>query len=153
MVNISPDKEVSSSARLHKTSLRVPLFEVDLGQAVYHGNYFHLFELAREDYLRQLGYPYKCFMDQQLHLTVVEMSCSYRRSLHYDDQIEVETALLWRRSRSLAFSQEIYREEEQNKTQLCTKATLNMVCVSFSGKPTILPVDFVHLLDRSNPST
>ena len=31
----------------HKTELRAPVFEVDLGQAVYHGNYFHVFELAR----------------------------------------------------------------------------------------------------------
>ena len=68
----------------HKTRLRVPLYEVDLGHAVYHGNYFHLLELAREGFLRDLGYPYRRFMDEQLHLTVVEASCSYWRSLRYD---------------------------------------------------------------------
>lgn len=152
MVNHADETEIPSPARLHKTRLRVPLFEVDLGQAVYHGNYFHLFELAREDYLRQLGYPYKRFMDQQLHLTLVEISCSYRRSLRYDDQIEVATGLLWRRSRSLAFSQEIYRTEKDEKVALCTTATLNMVCVDFTGKPTTLPAEFVHCLERFNRS-
>lgn len=131
----------------HETQLRVPLFEVDIGQAVYHGNYFHLFELARENFLRELGYPYRRFMDQQLHLTVVETSCSYRRSLHYDDRIEVHTRVLWWRRRSLAFAQNIFRVEEESTSKiLCTKANLNMVCVRFTGSPTILPSDFVNLL-------
>jgi acyl-CoA thioesterase FadM len=45
----------------HTTRLRVPLFEVDLGQVVYHWNYFHLFESAREDFLRTIGFPYSEF--------------------------------------------------------------------------------------------
>ncbi|MDY0039876.1 MAG: thioesterase family protein, partial [Desulforhabdus sp.] len=130
----------------HETRLRVPLYEVDLGMAVYHGNYFHLFELARETFLRDLGYPYRRFMDQQLHLTVVETSCSYRRSLDYDDLIEVHTRILWWRRRSLAFAQSIFRREEGNSKMLCTKATLNLVCVRFSGTPTILPMEFINLL-------
>ena len=130
----------------HKTRLRVPLFEVDLGQAVYHGNYYHLFELARENFLRDLGYPYRRFMEQQMHLTVVETSCSYRRSLHYDDSIEIHTSVPWRRTRSLAFSQVVYRDEEEKGLTLCTSVTLNMVCVRFTGQPTVLPPEFVELL-------
>ena len=127
----------------HKTHLLVPLYEVDLGQAVYHGNYFHIFELAREAFLRELGYPYRRFMDQEMHLTVVESTCTYRRSLRYDDAIEVHTAIDWWRTRSLAFSQAIYRNEGEKGLTLCTQATLNMVCVRFSGKPTVLPDEFM----------
>jgi acyl-CoA thioester hydrolase len=130
----------------HETRLRVPLFEIDLGQAVYHGNYYHLFELGREDFLRSLGYPYRQFMDQQLHLAIVEASCSYRRPVRYDDLIEVHTGVNWWRSRSLALSHMIYRHEGEAELKLCTKATLNMVCVRFSGQPAILPIDFVDLL-------
>lgn len=130
----------------HTSQLRVPLFEVDIGQAVYHGNYYHLFELARESFLRDLGYPYKRFMDQEMHLTIVEASCSYRRPLHYDDLITVHTSVLWWRSRSLAFQQALYRDDGQKELTLCTQATLNMVCVRFTGKPTLLPEDFVDLL-------
>ena len=130
----------------HKTQLRVPLFEVDLGQAVYHGNYYHLFELAREAFLRDLGYPYKRFMEQQFHLTVAEASCTYRQSLLYDDLIEAHTGILWLRSRSLAFSQLLFREDGKGGSSLCTRATLNMVCVRFTGKPAVLPADFVELL-------
>jgi acyl-CoA thioester hydrolase len=135
-----------SARNLYKTQLRVPLFEVDLGQAVYHGNYFHLFELGREAFLRDLGYPYRRFMDQQLHLSIVEASCSYRRPLHYDDLIEVHTGVIWWRTRSLAFTQAIYRDDGEDESVLCTKATLNMVCVRFTGQATVIPMEFVELL-------
>lgn len=138
-------REEDAEVRWHKTILRVPLYEVDIGQAVYHGNYYHLFELAREDFLRELGYAYKRFMEDQLHLTIVEASCSYRRPLHYDDGIEAHTGVLWWRTRSLAFAQRLYRMEDGAPT-LCTRATLNMVCVRFSGRPTLLPTEFVRLL-------
>jgi len=130
----------------HTTSLRVPLFEVDLGQAVYHGNYFHLLELGRECFLRDLGYPYKHFMDQSMHLTIVELTCNYRKSLRYDDEIEVRTAVSWWRSRSLAFEQAIHRMGASGESELCTQATLNMVCVRFSGQPTVIPRDFLELV-------
>jgi acyl-CoA thioester hydrolase len=130
----------------HRTELRVPLFEVDLGQAVYHGNYFHLLELGREEFLRWLGYPYRSFMDQQLHLTIVELSCAYRKALRYDERIEIHSAVMWWRSRSLAFEQRIYRATGGGDSELCTSATLTMVCVNFNGRPAVLPADFVALL-------
>jgi acyl-CoA thioester hydrolase len=145
-VMVGNKNEDESSRVWHRTPLRVPLFEVDLGQAVYHGNYYHLLELGREAFFRDLGYPYRRFMEQQLHLTIVEASCSYRRPLLYDDLIEVQTGVDWWRSRSLAFSQAIYRNEEPGGLVLCTKATLNMVCVRFTGQPTVLPADFVSIL-------
>ena len=95
-----------------------------------------------------LAYPYRRFMDQHLHLTIVEASCTYRRPLHYDDIIEVQTRVDWWRSRSLAFSQAIYRKEDPEGLVLCTEATLNMVCVRFTGQPTVLPVEFVDILKK-----
>lgn len=130
----------------HSTPLRVPLYEVDLGQAVYHGSYFHLLELGRECFLRDLGYPYKRFMDQSLHLTIVELTCNYRKSLRYDDSIEVRTAVGWWRSRSLGFEQAVYRAKPDGESELCTQASMSMVCVRFTGQPTVIPADFLDLL-------
>jgi acyl-CoA thioester hydrolase len=134
----------------HAYSLRVPLYEVDLGQAVYHGNYFHLFELARESFFRDLGFPYRRFMEQELHLTIVDAVCSYRRPIHYDETVEIHTAVLWWRRRSLAVSQVIYRDDDGGEFSLCTRVTLNMVCVRFTGQATVLPEDFVIRL-KSHP--
>ncbi len=132
----------------HTTVLRVPLFEVDVGQAVYHGNYFHLFELGRESFLREVGYPYKRLMDDEMHLTIVEAHCTYRASLRYDDEIQVRTGVSWKRSRSLGMAQSIFRAGEAPEPVLCTQLSLSMVCVRFSGRPTALPRELVSLLEQ-----
>jgi acyl-CoA thioester hydrolase len=141
----------SSITSYHITSLRVPFFELDMGQAVYHGNYYHMFELAREDLLRKAGFPYREFINRQLHLSVVESRCKYRKSLHYDDRIEIHTGIAMMNSRSLTFSQLVYRlagapviseEESDPGLELCTEAQLRMICVRFTGLPTLLPEDF-----------
>lgn len=133
----------------HITSLRVPLFEVDMGQAVYHGNYYHLFELAREGLLRKIGFPYREFINRQLHVAVVESRCKYRKALRYDDEIEIHTGISAMRKRSLTFSQLIFRRADASpdlqtgdEKDLCTEAQLDMVCVSFAGRANLLPEDF-----------
>ncbi len=147
---MSKDHSSGNTSVWHITQLRVPLFEIDIGQAVYHGNYFHLFERARESFLRELGYPYRLFMEQETHLAVVEMKCSYKRSLRYDERIELRSRVNWWRSRSLAFEQQIFLADGQDSHILCTSATLNLVCVNFNGKPSILPADFVQKLEEWN---
>ncbi len=132
----------------HITRVRVPLFEIDLGQGVYHGNYFHLLELGREDFLRTIGFPYKEFMNRQLHLAVVEAAVSYRKPLRYDEMIEIHTAVPWTRTRSVGFFQVIFREGKDGTKQLCTRADLSMVCIRFSGRPALLPDEFVEIIER-----
>lgn len=138
----------STSNKRHKTQFRIPLFEVDIGQAVYHGNYFHLFELGREAFLRDLGYPYRRLMDQELHLTIVEVSCNYRRPLHYDELVEIRTGVNWIRNRSLSLSQDIYLVEGAAEPILCTAAVFNLVCIHFSGKAVTIPKDFAQRLEQ-----
>ncbi len=123
--------------QMHCTRLRVPLYEISLGQAVYHGNYYHLFEIARENFFRDAGFPYKQLMDMERHLTVARAVCDYRKSLVYDDIVDIHTGISWMRDRSLGIIQKIYRGDD-----LCTEIALNVVCVSFSGKPEPVPPDF-----------
>ncbi len=149
---IFADSDVQGKAYIHYhiTNLRVPLFEVDLGQALYHGNYYHLLELGREDMLRKTGFPYREFLNRQLHLSVIDARCKYRKFLRYDDQIELHTGIVALGRRSLSFSQLIYRpvqasangESKDPGLELCTQCRLDMVCVHFSGKPTLLPDEF-----------
>ena len=141
----------SSMTSCHITSLRVPFFELDQAQSVYHGNYYHLFELAREDLMRKAGFPYREFMKRQVHLVIVETRCKYRKALRYDDQIEIHTGIPVMSSRSLTFSQLVYRRaeapeisktESKPELELCTEAELRMICVRFTGKPAVMPEDF-----------
>ena len=121
------DAKEDSDSFYHITNLRVPLYEVDLGQALYHGNYYHLFELGREDMLRKSGFPYREFLNRQLHLTITNAHCKYRKSLQYDDQIELRTAIVSLGKRGLSFSQLIYRPVEASESGRCKGPGLRAV--------------------------
>ncbi len=123
----------------HITPMRVPLHEVDLGMAVYHGNYYHLFQIARDEFLRDMGFSYRQIMSLGLHLTIVEARCEYRKPLHYDEAILVHTWPVWVKTRSLGLDQKITRPIESGDQVLCTRLGLNLVCVTFEGKATRLP--------------
>lgn len=144
-------QSTSTATPYHITSLRVPFFEVDMGQAVYHGNYYHFFELGREDFLRKTGFPYREFLNRQLHLTIIESRCKYRKALRYDDEIEIHSGITSLSRRNLSFSQLIYRPAEasanreatNSELELCAETQLNMICLRFTGQATHLPEDFL----------
>lgn len=144
------DRDNTRLLQYHITNFRVPFFETDMGNAVYHGNYYHIFELAREDLLRKMGFPYREFINRQIHLTIVESRCKYRKSLQYDDEIEIRTGIVLLKRRNISFSQLIYRQpRESSKSgsqgaglELCTESQIDMICVRFTGQPTLLPEDF-----------
>ncbi|SMC16585.1 acyl-CoA thioester hydrolase [Desulfacinum hydrothermale DSM 13146] len=127
--------------------MRVPLYEVDLGQGVYHGNYFHLFERGREAFFRKLGFPYRRLMDQGMHLTVAELQCHYLKSLHYDERIRVGVAIVRLGRRSLSLAHTIQRIREDGIRETTTRAVLHLVCVGASG-PLPLPQAFADALRR-----
>lgn len=120
----------------HRFSYRIPLFEVDMGQAVYHGNYFHLFELAREQLLRDLGFGYPELVARQIHLAVVEAHCRYRQPVRYDDQIDIITVIPSLKSRSVQFQQQLFLTAT---SKLATEVRLTTITIDFSGKPVPLP--------------
>jgi acyl-CoA thioester hydrolase len=124
------------STNSHRFSYRVPLYEIDMGQAVYHGNYFHFFELAREALLQHLGFGYPELVARQIHLAVVEAHCRYRRPVRYDDQIDIYTTISSLKSRSVLFHQQLFLV---GPGKLATEARITTVSISFAGKPIPLP--------------
>jgi acyl-CoA thioester hydrolase len=134
----------ASNRNGHHFPYRIPLYEIDMGQAVYHGNYFHFFELAREALLRDLGFGYPELVAREIHLAVVESHCHYRQPVRYDDLIDIYTAIAGLKSRSVQFHQHLYL----NATgKLATEVRLTTVSVSFVGKPIPLPPEFRQKLE------
>lgn len=120
----------------HRFWWRVPLYEIDMGQAVYHGNYYHFFEMAREALLRERGFGYPALVARQLHLAVVEAHCRYRQPVRYDDAIEIQTTITALKSRSITFLQRLFLA---SSARLATEARIATVCINFAGKPVPLP--------------
>lgn len=128
----------------HRFSYRIPFYEIDMGRAVYHGNYFHLFELAREALLRDLGFSYPELVARQIHLAIVEAHCQYRQPVRYDDQIDIFTTIPILKSRSVQFCQQLFLSATG---KLATEARLTTISVSFAGKPIPLPPELRQKLE------
>jgi acyl-CoA thioester hydrolase len=128
----------------HYISHRVPLHETDMGQAVYHGNYFHFFELAREAFLRDLGFGYPELVARQIHLAIVEAQCHYRQAVRYDDVIDIYTSVASLKSRSVQFHQQIFLPAAAKPA---TEARITTVSISFAGKPVPLPPELRQKLE------
>lgn len=118
----------------------IRLGEFDLGGVLYHGNYFHLYEFAREALLREIGLPYPEIYQSGAHLIVAATSQEFLRPLRYGDSI---VEYLWiedLRRTSLTVHYEI--ELEGPNSSVIHRATTTLVYVSKQNddfRPTPLP--------------
>ena len=70
--------------------VRVRMFHTDLLGAVYHPRYFDLFEEARTEIFRALGYTYHTCTEQEGRLMIiVRASCEFKRPVHMDDLLAI----------------------------------------------------------------
>jgi acyl-CoA thioester hydrolase len=70
----------------------VRLGEFDLGGVLYHANYFHLYEVARERLLRAGGIPYSALVAEGAHLALTESHQRFLKPIFYGPPL---TLSLW----------------------------------------------------------
>ena len=115
---------------------RVSYGETDAMNVVYYAEYFHLFERARNEYIRERGMTYKQVEERGIYLPVREAQARYRFPLRYDDLIHVRAVISeWRRA-SMLFEYEIYNED---KTAVATTGSTEHACINREGKPVPVP--------------
>lgn len=73
----------------HAVTLQVRYYETDAMGIVHHSNYIRWFEVARTDYLRAVGLPYRDLEQSGTMSPVIGIQCDYIQSARYDDTIEV----------------------------------------------------------------
>ena len=73
----------------HTVSLRVRYYETDAMGIVHHSNYIRWFEVARTDYLRAAGLPYRELEESGTGSPVIGIRCDYLSSARYDDPIDI----------------------------------------------------------------
>lgn len=95
-------------------SLRVRYGETDQMGVVYHGNYATYCEVARVEFFREMGLPYKELEDKGIMLPVVELNLKYVKPAYYDEVLHIRTSLSEiPRSVRLHFDYEIYNEKQE----------------------------------------
>lgn len=73
-------------AYIHK----VKYYECDRMGVTHHSNYVRFMEEARIDWLDRLGYGFDRMEAEGIVSPVVSISCSYRRTTTFQDEIEID---------------------------------------------------------------
>ena len=68
---------------------RVPYADTDQMGVVYYGNYLALFERARNELMRAIGYAYRECEAEGWMLPVVHAELDYKSPARYDDLLEI----------------------------------------------------------------
>ena len=95
------------------TNIRVRYGETDQMGVVYHGNYATYFEVARTEWLRNLGVTYKGLENNGIMLPVISLSFNFLKSAKYDDLLSISVFLKKSPLVKIEFDYEIYNHNNE----------------------------------------
>lgn len=127
-------------------SLRVRYGETDQMGVVYHGNYATYYEVARVEFFREIGLPYKELEDKGIMLPVVELNLKFVKPAYYDEVLHIKTIIPEiPKSVRIYFNYEIRNE----KGDLLTTGYSVLAFVDMkTGKPVRCPEYMVKRLEE-----
>lgn len=133
--------------------INVPYAHVDQMRFVYYAHYFVYFEMARSEFLREVGLPYSVMEERGLMLPVVAAHCDYRHAARFDERLDVVSRCTEWRGPRLRIEYEVLRKvgadgcpvsQDDPAAVVCTGYTEH-VCMSTDGK-ILRPVDELQVL-------
>ena len=126
------------------TNIRVRYGETDQMGVVYHGNYATYFEIARTEWLRNVGVTYKELENNGIMLPVISLSFNFLKSAKYDDILNVSVFLKKSPLVKIEFDYEIYN---QNKEKISTGNSVLAFINMKTNKPIKCPDYILKKLD------
>lgn len=125
-----------------KTQIRVRYGETDQMGYVYYGNYAQYFEVARVEWLRELGISYKSLEESGIMLPVLKLEVNYHKPAKYDDLLTITTTVRNKPLVRIEFDFEIYNEQNE----LLTTGFTSLVFIDIKrNKPTKAPENILSL--------
>lgn len=125
----------------HEIKIRVRYAETDRMGYVYYGNYATYFEVARVEFLRDLGFSYRSLEDEGILLPVLEYGIKYLRPAYYDDELRIVTVMRELPAARIKFEYEVFN----SKNDLITVANTTLVFISkANGRPHACPDDVME---------
>ncbi|GHA34767.1 thioesterase [Salinimicrobium marinum] len=104
----------------YTTYVKVRYAETDQMGVVYHGNYAQYLELARIEWLGDLGISYKEMEENGIMLPVYELNLKYLKSAKFDDVLRIETRLSGRPNVKIEFDYQIFNQDDELLTEAHT---------------------------------
>jgi len=119
---------------MHETRIRVRFDEVDQMNVVHHPRYLVYFEVARTQYMTDLGLPYRKVVASGTHLAVIEVGVRHLKPARYDEDITVVTRCTEASGARVSLSYEVRRGDDLLATGFTRLASIDP-----SGKAKRMP--------------
>lgn len=111
---------------------------------VHHANHALYLEIARLDWLKQLGFSYAKMEQQGVKLPVVSLDINYKLPLYFEEEIRVECWVPTTPTAKMIFNYEIYNSDNQ----LAATASTTLVFVNMeTNKPMKCPDVILNSLE------
>ncbi len=128
------------------TELVVRYEETDAMSVVYYGNYFIFFEVARTEYLKNIGYNYVSIEKDGFYFVVAESNCKYFSPARYDDDLKVFAKIEYVKNSSFKFLYNIVKKGK-NENENSSEQDVNIA----KGNTVLVCVDNVDFRPRRIP--
>ena len=127
----------------HQIHIRVFYGDTDQMGVAYYANYLRWFEMARNEYLRHVGYTYARLESEGIVLPVVDVGCRYRKPARYDDELILEAWIAEKARVRIRFE---YRIWNASHAKPITEGFTVHACLNREGTPTRLPAGLLETL-------
>lgn len=125
----------------HRWPIRVYYEDVDLAGIVYYANYLRYVERARTEWVRGLGIDQVLMKAERgIVFAVRRVEADYLKPAHFDDVLEVETALT-----DLGAARAKLRQDVVRQGELLFRAEVTLVALTLAGRPTRFPHEILDL--------
>lgn len=122
------------------TEVRVRLPETDAVGIAFHGWFFHYFEVARMDYLRNLGLAENTKPIKGFSNVVVKASCDFKSPARFDDQLVVFARISDIGASSFRFEFLVHHKRENRL--VATGETVHVAIEETGWRPIPIPEGF-----------
>ncbi len=129
----------------HRHVIRVRYAESDQMGVAHHAAYVVWFEEARIAWLRAHGHDYRALEASGVLMPVIDLQVKYRRSLRFDDEIEMATRISAYGPSRVTFTTVITCGGKE-----CAEATVTVASMSREGRPTRLPAGLAAVIAQAN---
>ena len=117
-----------------KCNLKVRTYECDSYGHVNNANYLNYLELARCEFLRDVGFDYAAMVKAGYGIYVARVEIDYKMPAFTDDELLIETRSIKKGAVSGVLAQQVWRGKD-----LLAEAKVTWAFVDSKGMPTKIP--------------
>jgi len=126
---------------VHRHEIKVRFYELDPYNHVNHSSYIQYFEVARVEFLEQIGFGLDALARSGVRLVVTGIETRFLRSAGPGDRLTVETEVGVTKRATATWHQRMTRGDEVVATQ-----TVGFAATDVNGKPIRFPADLLGAL-------